>query len=91
MIQDYKPSSRSLSFIRPRFSRHRSPFSPRSDPSLLSLPGPSPYIMCLVRPVARIFIFELILQLLDHTEKHIETRSRIILFPATLPFVCSPP
>ncbi|GFV28340.1 hypothetical protein TNCV_4599931 [Trichonephila clavipes] len=52
MIQDYKPSSRSLSFIRPRFSRHRSPpFSPRSDPSLLSLPGPSPYIMCLVRPV----------------------------------------
>ncbi|GFX67918.1 hypothetical protein TNCV_1974191 [Trichonephila clavipes] len=35
MIQDYKPSSRRLSFIRPRFSRHRSPFSPRSDPSLL--------------------------------------------------------
>ncbi|GFT41431.1 retrovirus-related Pol polyprotein from transposon TNT 1-94 [Trichonephila clavipes] len=33
MIQDYKPSSRRLSFIRPRFSRPRSPFSPRSDPS----------------------------------------------------------
>ncbi|GFX28767.1 hypothetical protein TNCV_4250061 [Trichonephila clavipes] len=36
MIQDYKPLSRRLSFIRPRFSCHSSPFSPRSDPSLLS-------------------------------------------------------
>ncbi|GFW11297.1 hypothetical protein TNCV_3808171 [Trichonephila clavipes] len=45
MIQDYKLSSRRLSFIRPRFSLHRSPFSPRSEPSL--------HIVSLVRPVAR--------------------------------------
>ncbi|GFU54121.1 brkDBD domain-containing protein [Trichonephila clavipes] len=30
MIQDYKPSSRRLSFIRSRFSRNPSPFPPRS-------------------------------------------------------------
>ncbi|GFS93807.1 hypothetical protein TNCV_5052841 [Trichonephila clavipes] len=45
MLQDYNTSSSRLFFIRPRFLRHRSPFSPRSDPSLLSLPGPSLYIV----------------------------------------------
>ncbi|GFT34517.1 hypothetical protein TNCV_4124951 [Trichonephila clavipes] len=54
MIQDYNPSSRRLSF-RPRFSRHRSPFSLRLDPSPLPLPSPPPNIVCLVRPVARDF------------------------------------
>ncbi|GFV43330.1 hypothetical protein TNCV_2632471 [Trichonephila clavipes] len=54
MLQDYNTSSNRLFFIRPRFSRHRSPFSPRSNSSLLSLPGPSLYIVCLVRPVARL-------------------------------------
>ncbi|GFV38212.1 hypothetical protein TNCV_4791981 [Trichonephila clavipes] len=54
MIQDYTPSSRSLSFIRsPRFSRHRFPVLSSFRPSLLSLPDPYLYIVCLVRPVAR--------------------------------------
>ncbi|GFY03255.1 hypothetical protein TNCV_1172151 [Trichonephila clavipes] len=35
MIQDYKPSSRRLSFLPPRFFRHRFPFFSPSDPSLL--------------------------------------------------------
>ncbi|GFW09298.1 hypothetical protein TNCV_4276271 [Trichonephila clavipes] len=49
MIQDYNPLSRHLSF-RPRFSRHRSHFSPRSDSSPLSLPCPPPYIWARSRP-----------------------------------------
>ncbi|GFU29216.1 hypothetical protein TNCV_278291 [Trichonephila clavipes] len=48
-----RPGTIRLLFIRPRFSRHRSPFFPRSDLSPLSLPGPSLYIVCIVRPVAR--------------------------------------
>ncbi|GFU06617.1 transmembrane anterior posterior transformation protein 1 homolog [Trichonephila clavipes] len=52
MIQDYKSIVPSPFFIRPLFSRHRSPFSPRSDSSPLSLPGPPLYIVCLALPVA---------------------------------------
>ncbi|GFT38870.1 hypothetical protein TNCV_1585621 [Trichonephila clavipes] len=53
MIQDYKPSSRSLTFIRPRFSCHRCPVLSSFGPfPPLSLPDPSLHIVCLVRPVA---------------------------------------